>query len=128
MQPQLDRIMIPSRNKLEAARQLAALLGVSWSTAGVGEFAPVYLNDGLRLDFQDQAEPLPQLQYSFRVEDAEFDAILVRLIAAHIAYRSSADGPTDRRIATEHGGRSVYWNEPDDHRWEVVTKGYARPT
>src|SRR5688572_20787410 len=105
MQPQLDRIVVPSRNKREGAKLLAELLGVSWSLAGARPGAPVHLNDNLTLDFRDLPEPLPQLHFSIRVDDAQFDAILVRLIAARIAFRSSVDGPADRRIATEHGGR-----------------------
>jgi hypothetical protein len=25
-----------------------------------------------------------------------------------------------------HGGRIVYWNEPDGHQWEMLTVSYAR--
>ncbi|RYF57560.1 MAG: VOC family protein, partial [Comamonadaceae bacterium] len=27
---------------------------------------------------------------------------------------------------TAHGGRIVYWNEPDGHQWEMLTVSYAR--
>jgi hypothetical protein len=127
MQPQLDRIVIPSRNRLQGAKLLAELLGVSWSTAGVGQFASVFVNDNLKLDFAEWPEPLPELHYSFRVDDPGFDAILRRLVAAHIAFRSSPQGAADRRIATEHGGRIVYWREPEGHQWQVSTVSYARP-
>jgi hypothetical protein len=30
------------------------------------------------------------------------------------------------QINTAHGGRIVYWNEPDGHVWEVLTVSYAR--
>lgn len=126
MEPRLDRVMVPTRNKRESAKLLAELLGVPWTTAGVTAFAPVFLNDAA-LNFCDWPEPLPQLHYCLRVDDADFDAILVRLIAARIAFRSSLEGPVDRRIATEHDGRILYWNEPDGHHWELVTASYARP-
>jgi len=32
----------------------------------------------------------------------------------------------DMRINTEHGGRIVYWSEPDGHVWEALTVSYAR--
>jgi catechol 2,3-dioxygenase-like lactoylglutathione lyase family enzyme len=127
MSVQLDHLMVPARNKLASARQLAELLGVPWSESGpAGPFAPVYLNDGLTLDFDEWAEPLPLIHFCFRVSQAQFDAILERIKAAGIAYRSSVHGPVDFRIDTQHGGSIVYWNEPDGHQWEMLTVSYAR--
>jgi catechol 2,3-dioxygenase-like lactoylglutathione lyase family enzyme len=128
MQLQLDHLMIPSRDKIAGAKLLAELLGVPWAPTGIGPFAPVYVNDGLTLDFDEWPEPVPQIHYCFRVDDAEFDAILGRLTAAGIAFRSSVHGPIDHRIDTEHGGRIVYWNEPDRHQWEMLTVSYDRRT
>jgi catechol 2,3-dioxygenase-like lactoylglutathione lyase family enzyme len=122
----LDHLMVPSRDKAAAARLLAELLGVPWSVTGVGPFAPVYVNDGLTLDFDEWTEPIPPIHYCFRVDEAGFDAILGRIEAAGIAYRSSVHGPVDSRIDTQHGGRIVYWNEPDGHQWEMLTASYAR--
>ncbi len=30
------------------------------------------------------------------------------------------------QINTDHGGRIVYWKEPDGHVWEALTQSYAR--
>ena len=57
MTVQLDHLLVPSHDKIAAAQQLAGLLGVPWSATGIGPFAPVYVNDGLTLDF-DQWEML----------------------------------------------------------------------
>lgn len=126
MPPQLDHLLVPSRDKLAAARQIAELLDVPWSSTGIGAFAPVYVNDGLTLDFDEWPEPVPQIHFAFRVSDAEFDAILARLQAAHIPYRSAVHGPVDSKVDTEHGGRIAYWNQPDGHQWEMLTVSYAR--
>ncbi|MDB5860911.1 MAG: bleomycin resistance protein, partial [Ramlibacter sp.] len=64
--------------------------------------------------------------FCFRVSEAEFDAILARIEAEDIPYRSGVSGPDDRRINTEYGGRMIYWNEPDGHQWEMLTVSYAR--
>ena len=122
----LDHIMIPARNKVESAKLLAGLLGVPWSETGVGPFCPVFVNDGLTLDFDEWSEPFPLIHYCFRVSDAEFDTIFARLRAAGIRYRSSVRGPVDMQVDTLHGGRIVYWNEPDGHQWEMLTVSYAR--
>lgn len=122
----LDHIMVPARDRLASAKLLAHLLGVPWSATGVGPFAPVYVNEGLTLDFDEWAEPLPRIHYCFRVSADQFDAILARLQAADIAYRSSVHGAVDSQVDTAHGGRIVYWNEPDGHQWEMLTVSYAR--
>lgn len=123
---ELDHLIVPSRDRHAGAELLAGILDVPWSETGVGPFCPVYVGDGLTLDF-DQAEgAFPVLHYCFRVDEAEFDGILARLRARGIAFRSTPHGPADRLINTSHGGRIVYWNEPDGHVWEALTVSYAR--
>lgn len=123
----LDHLMVPSRDKVAAAKLLAELLGVPWSETGTGPFAPVYVNDGLTLDFDEWPAPLPLIHYCFRVDHADFIAILARIKAAGIPYRSCVHGPVDFQVDTQHGGSIVYWNEPDGHQWEMLTVSYARP-
>lgn len=126
MRIQLDHMIIPAHDRKAAAKLLAGILDVPWAESGDGPFCPVYINDGLTLDF-DQAEgPFPILHYCFRVGEAEFDAIIERLKTHGIAYRSTPHGRVDMRINTEHGGRIVYWSAPDGHVWEALTVSYAR--
>lgn len=126
MSVQLDHLMVPSRDKVAAAKLLAELLGVPWSKTGIGPFAPVFVNDGFTIDFDEWSDPFPLIHYAFRVSESEFDAILARIRARGIAFRSAVHGPVDHKVDTEHGGRIVYWNEPDGHQWEMLTVSYAR--
>ncbi len=126
MSIQLDHVLVPSRNKAASAQLLAELLGVPWSESGVGPFCPVFLNDGLTLDFDQWGDPFPLIHYCFRVNQDEFDAILGRLQTARIPYRSNVHGEVDMQVDAQHGGNIVYWNEPDGHQWEMLTVSYAR--
>lgn len=123
---ELDHTIVPSRQKLASAKLLAHLLGVPWSETGPGPFSPVYVNAGLTLDFIDTNDHFPIYHFCFRVSESDFDAILGRIAAAAIPYRSSVRGPVDMRINTDYGGRMIYWNEPDGHQWEMLTVSYAR--
>ena len=123
---ELDHVIVSARDQRAAARRLAELLGVPWSESGVGPVSPVYVNDGLTLDFIDDDGPFPVQHFCFRVDEETFDAILARLSAAGVAYRSSVRGPQDGAVNTAWGGRMVYWNEPDGHQWEMLTVSYAR--
>ena len=122
----LDHAIVPARSKVASARRLAELLGVPWSDHGPGPFAPVYVNDGLTLDFIETDEPFEVHHFCFRVDPDEFDVILGRIQAAGIPYRSNVRGPVDRKINTDYGGRMFYWNDPEGHQWELLTVSYAR--
>ena len=128
MSIRLDHLIVPSRDRRAAADLLAHLLDVPWAASGIGPFSAVYVSDSLTLDFDQADAPFPVLHYCFRVSEAEFDGILARIQARGIAYRSTPHGPVDRQVNTHHGGRIVYWNEPDGHVWEALTVSYARQT
>ena len=121
---ELDHVIVSARDQRAAARRLAELLGVPWSESGVGPFSPVYVNDGLTLDFIDTDEAFPVYHFCFRVGPADFAAILERIRAAGIAFRSEVRGPVDMQVHAQLG--NVYWNEPDGHQWEMLTASYAR--
>jgi hypothetical protein len=123
---ELDHTIVPSHTRDASATRLAHLLGVPCGPAAAGPFFAVYVNDGLTLDFIQADEPFPVYHFCFRVDEASFDAILDRIRAAKIAYRSDVRGPIDSKINTDYGGRMVYWNEPDGHQWEILTVSYAR--
>jgi catechol 2,3-dioxygenase-like lactoylglutathione lyase family enzyme len=123
---ELDHTIVPSHHSVASAQRLAELLGVPWAAKGIGPFSPVYVNEGLTLDFIQTDEPFPVYHFCFRVSDTDFDAILARIEAAGIDYRSAVRGPMDRQVNTDYGGRLVYWNQPDGHQWEMLTVSYAR--
>lgn len=123
----LDHMIVPARNRVAAARQLAGLLGVPWAEqAAIGPFSPVYVSASLTLDFDEWPEPIPRQHYCFRVSEEDFDAILARIQAAGLAYRSTPGGEDDGKINPAFGGRLVYWREPEGHVWEILTVSYAR--
>jgi catechol 2,3-dioxygenase-like lactoylglutathione lyase family enzyme len=121
----LDHIIVPSRDKVGAATLLARLLDVP-SDESLGEFTAVYVNESLTLDFAERQE-FESHHLCFHVADADFDAILGRLQAAGIKYRSHPHGDDDLRVNTRLGGKNLYWQDADGHLWEILTVSYARP-
>ena len=123
---ELDHVIVSARDQQASAKKLGELLGVPWSPSGIGPFSPVYVSDGLTIDFITDESSFPVEHFCFRVSDAEFDAIFQRIQAAGIPYRSAVHGPVDMKVNTDFGGQLVYWNEPDGHQWEMLTVSYAR--
>ena len=126
MSVELDHTIVPARDGKAAAKLLAFLLDVPWAESGVGPFCPVFVNDGLTLDFDQADGSFPVHHYCFRVSEPDFDSILERIKAKGINYRSTPLGPVDMQVNTHHGGRIVYWDQPDGHVWEILTVSYAR--
>ncbi len=123
---ELDHTIVPSHTRDASAKRLAELLGVPCGPAAAGPFFAVYVNHGLTLDFIETDEPFPVCHFCFRVDDATFDQILDRLKVAGVPYRSSVRGAMDMQVNTDYGGQMIYWNEPDGHQWEMLTRSYAR--
>ena len=121
---QLDHVIVPSHDPIARAKSLAGLLEVPWQESQ-GSFTPVYVNETLTLDFAPR-ERFESHHYCFHVSDAEFDAILGRIQAARIPYRSSPLGETDMQINRRLGGKNLYWQDTDGHLWEILTVSYAR--
>ena len=120
----LDHSLVPARNRDASAKMLAEVLGVPWGPASVGPFCEVYVNEGTTLDFIQTDEAFPVYHFCFRVDATEFAAILKRLAAAGIPYRSKVGGPVDNAVDSHYG--NVYWNEPEGHQWEMLQVSYAR--
>jgi catechol 2,3-dioxygenase-like lactoylglutathione lyase family enzyme len=121
----LDHLIVPSRNQAQGAKFLAELLDVPWAESQ-GNFSPVYVNEALTVDFHTR-EVGGSNHYAFSVGDAEFDAILGRIKARGIPYRSRPRGENDWQINTRLGGKNIYWEDADGHLWEILTVSYARP-
>lgn len=122
----LDHTIVSARKRDASAKMLAHLLGVPSGPVNDAPFYAVYVNDELTLDFAHADEDFPVDHYCFRVDDLTFDAILERIKAAGIEYRSSVRGPVDNQVNDYLGGRGLYWNEPEGHQWEILTVSYAR--
>ena len=129
MTVRLDHTIVVARDRKAAAALIAAILDVPWAEeSGVGPFSAVYISDDLTLDVDQLDGDVPIQHFCFRVDDARFDAIVRRLAARGIATRSTPHGPVDGKVNAWHGGRIVYWSEPDGHVWEALTVSYARPS
>jgi catechol 2,3-dioxygenase-like lactoylglutathione lyase family enzyme len=122
---ELDHVIVPSHDRLAGARFLAELLDVPWAESQ-GSFTPVYVNEHLTLDFADR-ERFEGHHFCFRVSDEQFDAILARIQARQVTYRSHPRGDNDMKINRRLGGKNLYWEDADSHLWEILTVSYARP-
>ncbi|MBF6507481.1 VOC family protein [Nocardia farcinica] len=117
---ELNHTIVGARDRHRSARFLADVLGVSVG-AEVGPFVPVVLDNSVTLDYMAQDEVQPQ-HYAFLVGDAEFDAAFERIRAAGITYWADPGHAEPGEINHRWGGRGVYFEDPDGHNMEILTR------
>jgi catechol 2,3-dioxygenase-like lactoylglutathione lyase family enzyme len=123
----LDHLIVPTKDRVASAKLLGTLLGVPLAEqANIGPFSPVFVSDTLTVDFDQWTEPVPKLHYCFSLGPDEFDAVLPRILAAGIRFRSLPRGNDDDTVNDAFGGKLLYWSDPDGHTWEILTVSYAR--
>ena len=121
---ELNHTIVHARDPQRSASFLAELLGRP-APVRFGPFLGVALDNGVTLDFIRADAELIIEHYAFLVSEAEFDQVFERIRAR--ALPSWAD-PAHRQpgqINHHDGGRGVYWNDPDGHYLEIITRPYG---
>jgi catechol 2,3-dioxygenase-like lactoylglutathione lyase family enzyme len=119
----LNHTIVAARDKQQSATFLADLLGLGPPTA-YGPFAVVALANDVSLDFMDDDVAHPR-HYAFLVTEEEFDEIFGRIRARGLDFWADPFEQDPGRINTHDGGRGVYWNDPDGHKLEIITRPYG---
>ena len=118
----LDHTIVPAHDKVESARFIARIFGLTYDGPW-GPFAPVKFNDTLSMDFQEREE-VHSNHYAFLASDEEFDEILARVKAEKVAFGSGPQSAEDGEINHLYTGRGFYCCDVNDHLWEVITHTY----
>jgi len=119
----LNHIIVPARDKHASAKFLADILGVQPDPPW-GHFVPVRTSNGVALDFINSPDVRTQ-HYAFLVDDAEFDAGFAKIKDRGIPYYARPDKSGPGEINRYWGGRGVYFEDPDGHLLELITKPYG---
>jgi catechol 2,3-dioxygenase-like lactoylglutathione lyase family enzyme len=119
----LNHIIIPAKDKDASAQFLADILGVK-PEAQWGPFRPVQTSNGVTLDFVDSKDVRTQ-HYAFLVSDEEFDASFAKIKKAGLQYWADPHKSGAGKINHHWGGRGVYFDDPNGHLLELITKPYG---
>ena len=123
MPVQLNHTIVAARDRFEAATFLTDILGLAPPTT-YGPFAVVELSNEVSMDFMDDPEVWPR-HYAFLVTEGEFDEIFARIQARGLEYWADPFEQEPGSINTQDGGRGVYWNDPNGHKLEIITRPYG---
>jgi catechol 2,3-dioxygenase-like lactoylglutathione lyase family enzyme len=124
MSVELNHTIVRVRDKREAASFFAEILGLPPATP-YGPFLVLEVSNHVSLDFaDDHGEPVPT-HYAFLVSEAEFDQIFDRIQERGVPYWADPFHRQPGRINTNDGGRGVYWDDPNGHALEIITRPYG---
>ncbi|MEU2239590.1 VOC family protein [Streptomyces sp. NPDC018338] len=123
---QLNHTVVHSYDRSLSAHFLADILGLEVS-APFGPFLPVELSNGVTLDYyEEKVTPIHPQHYAFLVPDGSFDAMIDRLEAAGVTYYADPGHTEPGKVNGLFGGRGAYFDDPDGHNMEIMTRPYAR--
>jgi catechol 2,3-dioxygenase-like lactoylglutathione lyase family enzyme len=124
MPVQLNHTIVMSRDREASARFLTDILGLPEATR-FGPFVVVELDNGVSLDFAESEAEIASQHYAFLITEAEFDEIFARIRERGMDYW--ADPRRSRPGAINHrdGGRGLYFEDPNGHFLEIITKPYG---
>lgn len=125
MAVELNHTIVPVTDRRSAAEWVAEILGLA-PPEQYGPFYGVDVANGVQLDFADGgAQPVPKLHYAFLISEDEFDEIYGKIVARGIEHWADPRGSRPGEINHNDGGRGVYFEGPDGHYLEVITRPYG---
>jgi hypothetical protein len=103
---------------------LVELLGLAPAPT-FGPFRVVELANGVSLDVAQTDRPVHPQHYAFLVTEDEFDQIWDRIRARDLRFWADPHHSRASEINHHDGGRGLYWEDPDGHNLEIITRPYG---
>jgi catechol 2,3-dioxygenase-like lactoylglutathione lyase family enzyme len=124
MTAQLNHTIVWCRDQKVSATFLTEMLGLPEATR-FGPFLVVELGNGVSMDFHDVDGDTPSQHYAFIVSEDEFDEIYGRIVERGLEHWADPFKHAAQEINHNDGGRGVYWQDPDGHFLEIITRPYG---
>jgi catechol 2,3-dioxygenase-like lactoylglutathione lyase family enzyme len=120
---ELNHTIVHTHDKQAGARFVSDVLGLP-APASFGPFAVVELQNGVNLDFMDVDGEVTTQHYAFLISEDEFDAVSARLRERSVPTYADP-GRQQPGFNTNDGGRGLYFDSPEGHVLEVITRPYG---
>ena len=124
MSVHLNHTIVWCRDKHTSSTFLAEILDRP-APRSFFHFQVVDLDNGVSLDFMEKEGEVARQHYAFLVGEEDFDAVLGRIRGRALAHWADPARTKAGEINTHFGGRGVYFEDPDGHLLEVITRPYG---
>ena len=120
----LNHTIVVAHDKDTTAMFLSQILGLP-APSLVGPFAVVRVSDDTSLDYITADGEITSQHYAFLVDEIEFDEIFERIRERRLTYWADPGRHERDQINTLDGGRGLYFDDPNGHLLEIITRPYG---
>ncbi|MGH8906177.1 MAG: VOC family protein [Egibacteraceae bacterium] len=124
MAVQLNHTIVSAHDSEASATFLAEILGLP-APVRFGPFLMVQTANGVALDFMDADGEVTPQHYAFLISEPEFDEIFGRIRQRNLSFWADPWRTQPGEINRRDGGRGVYFEDPNGHYLEILTRSYG---
>lgn len=124
MSVQLNHTIVEAGDREATASFFAEVLGLP-EPKQYGPFLVLQCGNDVSLDVIAVDGPVHPQHYAFLVSEPEFDQIYGRITARSLAHWADPHHARPNEINDNDGGRGVYWQDPNGHNLEIITRPYG---
>lgn len=124
MPAQLNHTIVHATDQARSAHFLTEILDLP-DPVRYGPFLVVELSNGVSLDYMTWRGPIVAQHYAFLVTEDEFDQIFARIDSLGLGFWADPHHSQPGQINRRDGGRGLYWDDPDGHGLEIITRPYG---
>jgi catechol 2,3-dioxygenase-like lactoylglutathione lyase family enzyme len=127
MAARLNHTIVWCTDQQKSANFLTEVLGLPPPRRFMG-FLVVDLANDVSVDYLPaESEPIALQHLAFLIDEEEFDGALARVRERTKQIWADPAKKQPGRINHHFGGRGVYFDDPDGHLFELITKPYGDP-
>jgi catechol 2,3-dioxygenase-like lactoylglutathione lyase family enzyme len=124
MAVRLNHTIVAAHDRDTSALFLTEILGLP-APSLLGHFAVVRVSDDTTLDYMKVDGEIRGQHYAFLVSEQEFDEIFAHIRERHLTYWADPFRKKHDEINHWDDGRGVYFDDPNGHLLEVITRPYG---
>ena len=124
MSVKLNHTIVHASDREATAAFLTEILGLP-EPAEYGPFLVVEVDNEVSLDVMQDSRTIKPQHYAFLVSEDAFDAIFGRIKERGLDYWADPFHRLPGQVNTNDGGRGLYWDAPDGHNLEIITRPYG---
>jgi catechol 2,3-dioxygenase-like lactoylglutathione lyase family enzyme len=124
MPAQLNHTIVAARDPMASAHFLAEILGLG-EPEPYGPFLVVQTANDVSLDYLPADDEITSQHYAFLISEPEFDEIFGRIQQRGLPYWADPSKRRPGEINHNDGGRGVYFDDPNGHVLEIITRPYG---
>jgi len=119
----LNHTILHTHDKEVTAKFLTEILGLA-PHGNLGHFAVVQVGD-TSLDLLETNDKISSRHFAFLVSEVEFDEIFGRIRERGLSYWADPFHREPGRINNWDDGRGLYFEDPNGHNLEILTRSYG---